>query len=304
VIRSIFLGTPPAAIPALGVIQHATDLRLIVTQPDRPRGRSGTPRPSAVKEEALRLSVPVLQPGSRQELVAGIGEVRPFDVGVLVAFGMIVPASALRLADKGFLNLHFSLLPRWRGAAPIQHAILAGDGSTGVTIIEIDVGLDTGPVLASSVQEIDREDTSGTLEQKLASRGARLLGDLLPDYVEGRARPRAQDDAQATYAPKIEPAETGLDFREPAAVLARRVRAFNPRPGAFVLYEGQRIKVWEADDWPERGLAPGRSALDGSVLMAGTGQGSLRLISVQAANRRRMSGVEWARGRLPLGTFH
>ncbi|HEY5579056.1 MAG TPA: methionyl-tRNA formyltransferase, partial [Acidimicrobiia bacterium] len=229
-IRSIFLGTPLAAIPALGVIHRVTDLRLVVTQPDRPRGRSGRPRPSAVKEEALRLSVPVLQPRSRQELVNGVGEARPFDVGVLVAFGRIVPVSALRLANKGFLNLHFSLLPRWRGAAPIQHSILAGEGSTGVTIIEMDAGLDTGPVLASSVQVIAPEDTSGSLEEKLAFRGAQLLVDLLPDYVEGRVRPRAQDDAQATYAPKIEPAEAGLDFREPAGALARRVRAFNPRP--------------------------------------------------------------------------
>lgn len=296
-ISSVFLGTPASSVAALEATLRVSDVRLVVTQPDRPRGRSKTPRPSAVKEAALDLSLRVADPSNRAELLGAVAEAAPFDVGVVVAFGMILSPSVLAIPRVGFVNVHFSLLPRWRGAAPVERAILAGDESTGVTLMEMDSGLDTGPVISSREIPIEPEQTSKALLDRLTSLGVALLEEDMPRHASGALVSRPQRADGATYARKIESAEAHIPIDSPASTVLRWIRAFNPRPGAFGILDDQRFKVWDATLTSVSDLEPGELRIVGESLCLGLGEGALELLEVQPAGGRRMVAMDWARGR-------
>jgi len=295
-VRLIFAGTPPfaaAALDALADAGHA--VALVLTQPDRPAGRGMKLTPSAVKTAALARGLPVAQPASLKtpEAQAELAAVDA-DVMVVAAYGLILPQAVLDIPRRGCLNIHASLLPRWRGAAPIQRAILAGDTETGITIMQMDAGLDTGAMLLKSVVPILDTDTGGSLHDKLAVAGARAI-------VEALARldtltPVAQDDAQATYAAKLDKEEARLDWSRPAAELARAVRAFNPVPGAWTLVDGAPLKIWAAAPVPGQG-APGEVLDAGERLVVACGEGALALAELQPAGSKRMTAAAFLAGR-------
>ncbi|MGH8875465.1 MAG: methionyl-tRNA formyltransferase, partial [Acidimicrobiia bacterium] len=240
--RAVFLGTPQAATPSLRALSEVAEVVLVVTKPDRPRGRSGRPQPPPVKLEAERLGISISQPDRSSELTGLLEAATPVDLGVVVAFGMILRADTLAVPRLGFLNIHFSLLPRWRGAAPVQRAIMASDPKTGVTLLRLDEGLDTGPVLATQPTPIGELETAGELTDRLARLGAELLRETLPAYLEGRVVPSEQPEEGVTTALRIRQEEARLDLRAPAAAVLARVRALAPRPGAHGVLDGVRFK--------------------------------------------------------------
>jgi methionyl-tRNA formyltransferase len=219
------------------------------------------------------------------------------DVGVLVAFGMILEPEILAIPRRGFLNVHFSLLPRWRGPAPVPRAIGAGDRTTGVTIIEMDEGVDTGPILVSRSVEIGERETAGELAGRLSELGAELLRQVLVPYGEAAFEPVPQSEAGVTYAPRIEPSEARIALSDPAPRIERHVRAFNPRPGAYALVGSERLKIWRVEVAGEDGLEAGELRVRDRRLLLGTGEGALELVEVQPAGKPRMPGAAWARGR-------
>lgn len=293
--RVVFCGSPADAVPPLGALVEAGhEVVLVVTQPDRRRGRRGGPVASPVKEAAERLGLAVRTPTRAREVLDDVRSLDA-DVGVVVAFGQLLPPELLESTRHGFVNLHFSLLPRWRGAAPVERAILAGDAETGVCLMQLDEGLDTGPVYDCVRTAIGADETAGELRARLVDLGAALLVERLPGV--GRVLPTPQVGA-ATHAAKLEVAEFRLDPRRPASELARLVRAGNPRPGAWATIGGRRMKVLRAH--AAGGAAPpGLIERDGGV---GTGEGLLVLDEVQPEGRARMSGAAWLaglRGHLP-----
>jgi methionyl-tRNA formyltransferase len=224
--------------------------------------------------------------------------VRP-DALVVAAYGLLLPPALLEAGRYGALNIHASLLPRWRGAAPIQRALLAGDPQTGVSIMQMDAGLDTGPVLAQASTPIGADDDAGTLHERLAESGATLMVQVLADLAAGRARARVQAEAGVSYAPKIDKRETRLDWTRPARELERTVRALRPAPGAVTLLNGEQIKIWRAQVLDVR-MAPGMVA---EKLIAGCGEGALQILELQRAGGRRLPAAEFLRGHpLPPGT--
>lgn len=292
---TVFLGTPAASIPALHLLAATTDVRLVVTRPDKPKGRSGRPRPSPVKEAARSLDLPIAQPGRRAELHRLLAEVAPVDVGVVVAFGMILDPEALAVPLRGLVNVHFSLLPRWRGAAPVERAILAGDEETGVTLMVIDEGLDTGPLLASRSTPIIPAETAGDLTARLAHIGAELLGEELFAYVQHQTGPQPQPAEGVTYAERISSDEANLSANAPSAELLRAIRAYSPRPGAR--FAGGELKVWKAGHTDRDAAPAGELRHDGHHLWLGTADEPIELIEVQPAGGKRMAGIAWARGK-------
>jgi methionyl-tRNA formyltransferase len=266
----------------------------VVTQPDRPASR-GVLREPAVKVAAVAMGLPVRQPARLdQKEVAAILALRP-DLLVWSAYGNKIPKSLIAAVSGRALNVHASLLPRWRGAAPIAHAILAGDLETGVTLMEGTAELDAGPILAEARTKIG-DETKGELEERLARLGADLLEREMPRYLAGKLVRRPQDAKRVTLAPKLEPREGALDFARPAEELVRRVRAYTPDPGAFITFRGQRIGVLRAVVAGVRGADRGRFEIrDGGPHVA-AGAGWLRLDEVKPAGKRAMSGTEWARG--------
>ncbi|MDA8128030.1 MAG: methionyl-tRNA formyltransferase [Betaproteobacteria bacterium] len=301
--RIIFAGTPPFAAAALDALADAGhDIALVLTQPDRPSGRGMKLMPSAVKQAALARGLPVFQPSSLKSAEAQ-AELRAAhaDVMVVAAYGLILPQAVLDLPRFGCLNIHASLLPRWRGAAPIQRAILAGDTQTGITIMQMDAGLDTGAMLSKTVVPIREDDTAATLHDALAAAGASAIVAALANF-SARA-PVAQDDAQATYAAKLSKEEAQLDWTQPADRLARAVRAYDPAPGAWTLLDGAPLKIWAARAVPESG-APGEVLrAEPGVLVAACGEGALALETVQPAGGKRMTAAAFLAGRaLPPGT--
>jgi methionyl-tRNA formyltransferase len=229
------------------------------------------------------------------ELQSELAEVAPFEVGVLVAFGMILDPAALTIPRRGFVNVHFSLLPRWRGAAPVERAILAGDEITGVTLMVMDEGLDTGPILASESIPIAEAETAGELTARLADLGAALLSERLVPFVEGRSVPSPQPSAGATYASRITTEEAVVTATWESARLLRAVRAYSPRPG--VRFRDGVLKVWKAAPTERSAISPGQLEFDGHRLLLGTADRPIELIEVQASGGKRMSGAAWARGR-------
>ena len=310
--RIVFAGTPPFAAAALNALADAGhEIVLVLTQPDRPAGRGMKLTASAVKQAALTRGLPVYQPLSLKTPDAQ-AELRATDADVMVvaAYGLILPQAVLDLPRLGCLNIHASLLPRWRGAAPIQRAILAGDTETGITIMQMDAGLDTGAMLTKTPVPILETDTAASLHDTLAEAGARAIVEALARY--DTLVPQVQDDAQATYAAKLSKEEARLDWRQPADTLARAVRAYNPAPGAWTLLDGEPLKIWsaQASTKPLRAEANEKSYVPGEVLsteadqlVVACGTGALALQVVQPAGSKRMSAAAFLAGRpLPPGT--
>lgn len=246
-LRLAFAGTPDLAATVLTHLITSTehDITSVFTQPDRPAGRGRKPCPSAIKQVAQKFGLEVHQPASRSEL-AQTAKLENVDVMVVVAYGLIIPPSVLQVPRYGCLNIHTSLLPRWRGAAPIQRAIQYGDKKTGISIMKMDEGLDTGPVMRQSECKIAPDDTAGSLHDKLAKLGTAAIIQALDDLVSGAAIYKTQDESQATYAPKITKQEARLDWNQGAEVLERMIRAFNPAPVAHTNLKGQDLRIWEA----------------------------------------------------------
>jgi len=295
--RIIFAGTPPFAAAALNALADAGhDIALVLTQPDRPAGRGMKLTPSAVKQAALARGLPVSQPVSLKSPEAQ-AELRPVaaDVMVVAAYGLILPQAVLDLPRLGCLNIHASLLPRWRGAAPIQRAILAGDAETGITIMQMDAGLDTGAMLSKSVVPIRDDDTAASLHDVLAAAGASAIVAALAH--DATRVPVAQDEAQATYAAKLSKDEALLDWRQPADVLARAVRAYHPAPGAWTLLDGAPLKVWAAKAASNAGEPGTVLRADAEGLVVACGGGALVLREIQPAGGKRMRADAFLAGR-------
>lgn len=288
--RLIFAGTPDFAVPSLQALLAAEGVLVAVyTQPDRPAGRGRQPRPSPVKIQAQAASVPIYQPSSLRDPAtqAEIVALAP-DLLVVAAYGLILPPAVLAIPRLGCVNVHASLLPRWRGAAPIQRALLAGDAETGICIMRMEAGLDTGPVYARATCPIPRGTTGGELHDQLAVLGAETLRATLPALLAAIAVPVPQDDARATYAPKLEKAEAVLDWTRPALELERQVLAFNPYPVAQTYLDGQTLRVWRARAEQESSAAPPGTVLrEGPAgIVVATGVGVLCLTEVQLPGGR------------------
>ena len=304
--RIVFMGTPEFALPTLERLATHYPLVGVVTQPDRPAGRGRRMVASPVKEFALAEGIPLFQPERlrRMEAVERIRAWAP-DLIAVAAYGQILRPSVLEIPRLGVLNVHASLLPRWRGAAPVQAALLAGDAVTGVTIMKLDEGMDTGPVLAKREVPILPGETGGELEVRLAEVGAQLLLEVLPDYIAGLVQPQPQPQEGVTLAPRIATSAASIDWTCSAATLERHVRAFAPAPGAFTMLNGMRLKVLqgEAIDYDD---AKADAALPGTVFSCDkfpavvTGEGALVLLQVQMAGKRPMNGDVFMRGRKDL----
>jgi methionyl-tRNA formyltransferase len=303
-VRVAFFGTPAPAVPALRALldDPRVDVRLVVTNPDRPRGRGHELAPPPIKVAARDAGVDVAQPARAAEVADRLADVRP-DACAVVAYGQILPPSLLAVPVHGFVNLHFSVLPAWRGAAPVPASILHGDRETGVTCFVLDAGMDTGPVLSVRTTRIGASETSGELTARLAELGAPLLVDALVGLAEGTLVPQPQDDARATYAPKIAPGDARIDWSAPAMDLQRVVRAYNPVPGAHTTFRGARLKVHHAQIVPGDGTPGTIVAIDErtGAPVAACGTEALRLDEVQPAGKRVMSGAAFVNGYQPLG---
>ena len=299
--RLVFAGTPEFAARALAALLHAGhEVVLVLTQPDRPAGRGLRLVPSPVKALAQERGLEVYQPVSLKDpatlaLLGSLG----VDAMVVAAYGLILPEPVLALPRLGAINIHASLLPRWRGAAPIQRAILAGDSCTGISIMQMDRGLDTGPLLATESLAIAAADTSAVLQDKLAELGARMIVAVLARLERGELRAEPQAAAGASYAAKIAKAEAGVDWSEAAPVIERKVRAFNPLPGASTMIRGVGLKIWRAVVSPAEGT-PGtilEAGAKGIVVACGTG--SLRVLELQRAGGKKLAAAQFLAG-LPL----
>lgn len=296
-IRVVFMGSPDFAVSTLRRLVEHYPVVGIVTQPDRPAGRGRFLTPPPVKELAVSLGIELIQPQKLREpdAQAKLKEWAP-DLIVVTAFGQILRKSVLELPRYGCVNVHASLLPRWRGAAPIQAAVLHGDRASGATIMLMDPGIDTGPMLAQRETEIRPGETAGQLSERLAEQGADLLIQTLPGYLSGAIQPQPQDDALSTYAPMITKEEGKLDFQQPAEALERRIRAFQPWPGAFLDWQGQPLKIQRAHVEPCPGFQPGQRCVIGGLPAVATPSGCLVLDELQPAGKRSMPGQEFLRG--------
>ncbi|HEX6113730.1 MAG TPA: methionyl-tRNA formyltransferase [Geminicoccaceae bacterium] len=302
-LRLVYMGTAALAVPSLRALAAGPhEVVAVYTQPARAAGRGLKARPSPVHTAALELGLVVRTPETlkdpaEQEVLAGFRA----DLAVVAAYGLILPKNILEVPRLGCINLHASLLPRWRGAAPIQRALLAGDAETGVTIIQMEPSLDTGPILAMERVPITDETTAASLHDALAALAATMIGPAVDDLARGRARPRPQPDEGVTYAPKVDKAEARLDWSRPAAFLERQLRALNPWPGCWTEVDGERLLVLEGELAAGVG-APGE-VLDDRMTIA-CGDGAVRLTQVQRAGGRPMSAEAFLRGfRLPRGAL-
>jgi len=315
--KVVFAGTPEFAAIALKALHEAGhEIPLVLTQPDRPAGRGMRLQPSAVKQYALAHGIPVAQPVSLRLDGKYPDEARQahdllnstaFDVMVVVAYGLILPDSVLSIPRLGCLNIHASLLPRWRGAAPIQRAIEAGDDETGVAIMQMDEGLDTGPILMMKSIPIECDDNAASLHDKLAALGATLIVSALRQLEEGRLIPAPQPQEGVNYASKISKEEAALDFGEPAEKLANKIRAFNPFPGATACFQGTPVKIWRAEPVLCATEAAAGKVLEGESkadILVACGQGALRLCELQKPGGKRLPTSEFIKGfSLEAGQF-
>lgn len=279
--RIVFAGTPEFARTALSALIGAGhEIVGVFTQPDRPAGRGRRMTPSPVRVAADAAGIPVFLPPGGAEMAALLANLTPVDVMVVAAYGLLLPPAALAVPRKGCLNIHASLLPRWRGAAPVARAIAAGDPTTGITIMHMDEGLDTGAIITTATVPIDPEDTTGTLTERLARTGAALLCATLPDWTEGHLQTHPQPAEGVSYAHKLSKAEAALDWREPALVLARKIRAFTPWPGTTMAVDDEILKVTAGHAAGGSG-EPGRIlAITDSVLVA-AGRDALAVTRIQ-----------------------
>jgi methionyl-tRNA formyltransferase len=299
-VRVVYLGTPAAAVPPLrALLASGHQVVAVVTRPDKPRDHQrGAPAPSPVKQAAVAAGLPVLEPSSGRdpELPAQLRELAA-DIGCACAFGYLLPPGVLAAFPNGIVNLHFSLLPAYRGAAPVQRALLDGATVTGVTTFVIDEGMDTGPLLLAAEVPVHPDEDAGALTARLAEVAGALAVETLDGLESGQVRPRPQPAEGASLAPKVRPEEARLDFTRPAGELANAVRAFTPAPGAWTTHRGRRLKVTRAVPATGAALDPGRVAVGpGGRLLVGTADRPLELVEVRPEGRRPMTGAEFARG--------
>jgi methionyl-tRNA formyltransferase len=300
-LRLGFAGTPEFAVPALDSLAKTQRIRAVFTQPDRPAGRGQSLCASPVKTRALELGLAVHQPASFKtpetlELLRDLA----LDALVVVAYGLILPPAALACPKLGCINIHASLLPRWRGAAPIQRALLAGDTKTGVTIMRMDAGLDTGPMLARREIDVGEHDTAKTVHDRLASLGAELIGNTLDAMNQGRLHEVPQASDGVTYAEKIHKSEAPIDWQQDASQLSRRVRAFNPWPVAETRFNGGQLRIWDAEVGNVASVPPSPAgtvlaATDAGIDVA-CGRGVLRILRLQLAGRKALAPAEFIKG--------
>jgi methionyl-tRNA formyltransferase len=302
--RILFAGTPDFALASLRALCESGDVPLAVyTQPDRPAGRGRKLKASPVKEYATARNIAVRQPETLQD--AGVvSEIAGFDADLIIvaAYGLILPQAILDLPKHGCLNVHASLLPRWRGAAPIQAAILAGDEESGISLMQMTAGLDSGPVYQRRSVRIGETESAGDLHDRLAELGAEMLCEYLPAIIDGELEAAPQDESAVTYAGKIDKKDAAIDWGRTALEIDRQVRAFNPVPGAFFEFEGERIKCWKAvhaegsHDMPGSVIAAARDGID-----VACGDGVLRMLELQRPGRGKISAGEFADQVAPAG---
>ena len=298
-LQIVFMGTPDFSVPSLKAIHAAGfTIRAVYTQPDKQRGRGKKVSASPVKECAEKLGIPVCQPQTLKDpdIIAGLADLKP-DVIVVIAYGKILPKAILDIPRYGCLNVHGSLLPAYRGAAPIQYAIKDGVRTSGVTIMMLDEGMDTGKMLKKAEIVLDAKETTGTLFDKLAIVGAETLIPVLKDLPAYEAAAQSQDESKATYTAKITKEMTHIDFSQPAVVIERLIRTLDPHPGAYILHEGHRLKLWAAD------VVPGTEAEPGTIIevtktyiTVQTGCDALRIREVQPESRKRMATAQFLQG--------
>jgi methionyl-tRNA formyltransferase len=301
-LKIIFAGTPDFAATHLQALIRQHDIVAVYTQPDRPAGRGKKLTASPVKLLAAQNNLDIYQPQSLKdaEQQAILARLKA-DIMVVVAYGLILPQVILDTPRFGCINVHGSILPRWRGAAPIQRAVEAGDNETGITIMQMDAGLDTGAMLTITRCTVEADETSGSLYNKLAALGGPALLGTLDKIKAGTAVATAQDNDQSTYAKKIDKIEALINWSESAAVIDRRIRAFNPFPAAYTEIDGQRVKIWGAQIAPEQQASPGQVlAADNNGLLVACGQGCLLLTEIQLAGKSRMPVSEILRSRAEL----
>lgn len=307
--RIVFMGTPEFAVPSLQLlVESGYEIVAVVTQPDRPKGRKKTLTPPPVKEAALSLRLPVLQPERMRspEAAAAIAELKP-DLIVTAAYGQILPKAVLELPSLGCINVHGSLLPKYRGGAPIQRSIINGESVTGVTIMYMAEGLDTGDMISSVELPIGEEDNSGTMFQKLSIAGAKLLGETIPAIVARTAAAVPQREEDATYAPNLTRDDERMDWNKPARALFNQVRGLSPMAGAFTYLDQEVFKVWSCEAIPGHSAAADQIGVileaDDAGIVVQTGEGRLVLKQVQPAGKRVMSVSDWIKGaRIGPGT--
>ena len=299
-LRIVFMGTPDFSVPSLAQLaQSQHDVVAVYSQPDKQRGRGKKVTFSPVKEKAVELGIPVFQPDSMRsdEVISELKSLSP-DVIIVIAYGKILPKAVLDIPKYGCLNVHGSLLPKYRGAAPIQYAIKEGEAESGVTIMLLDEGMDTGKMLKKAVIPLDAKETTGTLFDKLASLGASTLMTVVDDLDNYERNAVAQDESQATYTAKITKEEAALDWTADAVVLERLIRTLDPHPGAYtVCRDGKRLKIWSAD------VVEGADAVPGTVIAVTkksftvqTGKGALRITEVQPESRKRLMAAQYLQG--------
>ena len=296
--RLIFAGTPEFAATALqALVQAGHEIALVLTQPDRPAGRGMRLKPSAVKMLALRHELPLAQPKTLNDVPTQMAlTALGVDAMIVVAYGLILPQAVLDIPRFGCFNIHASLLPRWRGAAPIQRALLAGDAETGITIMQMDAGLDTGALLLRRGIPIAPQDTAQTLQDALAAVGATSILDTLRLLAQNQLIAQAQDESRATYAAKITKEEARLDWSQNAATVERAIRAYNPVPGAFTLRDGASLKLWAATTTARTGIPGTVLTVDTDGVVVACGQGALRITELQRAGGKRLGVAPFLAG--------
>jgi methionyl-tRNA formyltransferase len=313
VTKILFFGTPQFSVPTLETLCSASGVCVaaVITQPDRPSGRGGQITASPVKLCAAQYGIPTLQPHSLRKdfssLSSELARLGPFDLGVVIAFGQLLPLDVLTVPKRGCVNIHASILPRWRGAAPIQRAIEAGDTETGVCLMQMDVGLDTGAVFSSARTPILDSDTYGSLHDRLSVLGAELLVRDLEAIIDGSLSARSQPPEGVSYANKVSPQEARIDWSHSAEQIARKIRAMHPHPGCYTMWEGKRLKILRAHPIltnSQSASAPGTVAQALSdTLVVNCGIGSLRVEEVQLEGKKKMLVQDFLRGStMPVGT--
>ena len=299
--RVLFAGTPAVAVPSLdALVKAGFDVVAVLTRPDAPIGRKRVLTPSPVAARAAELGIEVIHATRVDDAVtAQIAAAKP-DVAAIVAYGGLIPRVALDVPPHGWINLHFSLLPAWRGAAPVQRAVIAGDDVTGAVTFLLEEGLDTGPVFGTLTESVRTDDTAGALLERLSHSGAMLLTQTLSAVEAGKAAPQPQA-GDVSLAPKLTIDDGRLDWKQPALAIGRRARGVTPEPGAWTTLEGQRVKLEPVR--LRRGgpaLAPGAVLLDGKNVLVGTGSHTVELTRIQPSGKKMMAAADWARGMASL----
>jgi methionyl-tRNA formyltransferase len=303
-VRVVFFGTPDFAVPILDALRALAGVTVaaVVTQPDRPVGRGEKLSPSPVKQYALTHALPVFQPErikrTLSQFIQDLESIGPVDCALVVAFGQILPEELLAFPKHGFINVHASLLPRWRGAAPMQRALMAGDPTTGVCLMRMEAGLDTGAVFSKIEVPIESQDTFGTLHEKLCDTSVLLIKRDFRAYIAGELTPVPQPSEGITYARKIDPIEALIDWTKPAGDLFNLIRAFNPIPGAYTFLNGKRVKIFQSEikDGSRKGSPGEVVTVDAHSIEVACGVGSLRLLEMQLEGKRRIATPEFLRG--------